>query len=450
LQAVRVLIHWGGGATLAALIALAVSQAPLGSPLFFALALVPCVVYGLLLRSLLGDAVPSGPDAARLFVVALALGAAFRIPLAAPRVGADNDMVRYMYDGRLQRLGYNPYEVLPADPAVAGTHTEETRRMPSLRARTPYPAAAQLFFRLVVSIHESSRAMKWALVACDLLTIWVLVAWLRATGRSPWLALAYAWNPLVILEVAHSGHIDALGALWIAVSAWMLSTGRGMGAAIALVIAVASKLLPIVLIPLYWKRIRVRDAFVALLVLAALYYPFRSAGMLPLGAVPNVVQYIRFNGPVFKGLASLLSPQAAAGFAVAAGLLLAAWMRVRRPADDPAAWGWPMAVSVAAAPVIYPWYLLYFTPFLFTRAAIPLIVWTYSVLPVYVVWHLSRHGHRWFVPWPVVALEFGVVAASLTPSLLRVLRVRAGATGAGATGATGAQGATGAGGAAAT
>jgi len=422
---VRVLIIRGGGATVAALIVLAVSQAPLGSPLFFALASVPCVVYALLLHRLLVAAPPETPsrsvpsDNGRLFTIAVLMAVAFRVPLAVPRVGADNDMVRYMYDGRLQRLGYNPFEVLPADPAVAGTHTDETRRMPSIRARTPYPAAAQLFFRLVVTIHESSRAMKWALVLCDLLTIWALVAWLRATGRSEWLALVYAWNPLVILEVAHSGHIDALGALWIAVSAWMLSTGRGMRAAIAFVIAVASKLLPIVLIPLYWKRIRLRDAAVAALVLAALYYPFRSAGLMPLGAVPNVVQYIRFNGALFKWIALQFTPQAAAGFALLVGLAFAAWMRLRRPADDPAAWAWPMAVSVAAAPVIYPWYLLYFTPFLFTRATLPLVVWTYSVLPVYVVWHLSRHGHRWFVPTPVLWLEFVPVAGAMAFAAIR-------------------------------
>ena len=421
----RVLIIRGGAATVAALVALAVSQAPLGSPLFFALASVPCVVYALLLRRLLtGEPLEASepadaPGRMRLFTIAVLMAVAFRVPLAVPRVGADNDMVRYMYDGRLQRLGYNPFEVLPADPAVAWTHTDETRRMPSIRARTPYPAAAQLFFRLVVTIHESSRAMKWALVLCDLLTIWVLIAWLRDTGRSEWLAMLYAWNPLVVLEIAHSGHIDALGGLWIAVSAWMLSTGRGMRAAVAFVIAVASKLLPIVLIPLYWKRIRIRDAAVAALVLAALYYPFRSAGLLPLGAVPNVVQYIRFNGPLFKWMALQFTPQAAAGFAVLTGLAVAAWLRFQRPAGDPAAWAWPMAVSVAAAPVIYPWYLLYFTPFLFTRATLPLVVWTYSVLPVYVVWHLSRHGHRWFVPTPVLWLEFVPVAGAIVYAAIR-------------------------------
>jgi hypothetical protein len=335
------------------------------------------------------------------------------MPLAFPKVGADNDMVRYLYDGRLQRLGYNPFAVMPSDPAVAATHTDETRKMPSLRARTPYPAAAQLFFRLVVTIRESSRAMKLALVACDLLTIAVLLAWLRSTQQSPWLALVYAWNPLVILEIAHSGHIDALGALWIATSAWMLSTGRGMRAMVAFVIAVATKLLPIVLLPLFWKRVRMRDAAAGAIVLAALYLPFRSAGTLPLGAVPNVVNFIRFNGPVFKALAAVVTPHGAAAVAVLAGLAVAAWFRFRRSADDPAAWAWPMAVSLAAAPVVYPWYLLYFTPFLFTRSVLPLLVWTYSALLIYIVWDLSRHGHRWIVPGWLMGIEYGVVIVAL-------------------------------------
>ncbi|HTM26222.1 MAG TPA: hypothetical protein VL225_13580 [Vicinamibacterales bacterium] len=407
----RLLIGVGGSLVLASLIALAVTQAPLGSPLFFALAAVPYVVYGVLVRQLLARAAPHGTRT--LFTIALVFAVAFRAPLLVRPVDAHNDMIRYIYDGRLQRLGYNPFLVLPSDPAVAGTHTPDTRVMPSLRARTPYAAAAQLFFRLVVSISESPRAMKLAIVGCDLLTIAVLIAWLRSTRRSPWLALIYAWSPLVILEVAHSGHIDALGALSVAISAWMLSTGRGMRAAIAFVAAVATKLLPIVLLPLFWKRIRPRDALVGLVALAALYLPFASAGILPLGAVPNVVAHIRFNGPVFSALAALLTPDGAALVAVGAGFGAATWMRLHKGADEPAAWGWPMAVSLAAAPVVYPWYLLFFTPFLFTRAALPLLVWTYSVFPVYFVWYLSLHGHRWVVPASLAWLEYGTVVATM-------------------------------------
>ncbi|HEX4565675.1 MAG TPA: hypothetical protein VH138_03545 [Vicinamibacterales bacterium] len=417
----RILVLAGGSAALAAFIALAVTQTPLGSPLFFIIVAVPAVVYALLARTLLAM---NAPASRGLLIVALAFAAAFRVPLQIRAVDSKSDMVRYIYDGRLQRLGYNPYLVVPADPALASTHTDETRQMPSIRARTPYPAAAQWFFRLVVTIHESSRTMKLALVACDMLTIAVLAAWLTSTNRSAWLALLYAWNPLVILEIAHSGHIDALGALWIAVSAWMLSTGRRTRAVVAFVLAVATKLLPIVLLPLFWKRIRVRDATAGVCVLALLYLPFASAGTLPLGAVPNVVDYIRFNGPLFKFVAWLLAPRAAAAIAVLAGLGVAARMRFTTTADDPAAWGWPMAVSLACAPVVYPWYLLYCTPFLFARSCAALIVWTFTALPVYVVWDLARHGHRWFVPAPVQWIEYGTIVAVLVIQITSSARSR--------------------------
>ena len=162
---------------------------------------------------------------------ALLFAVAFRVPLAVGWVGPRSDMVRYRWDGRVQTLGYNPYLVMPDDPAVAWTHTDETRLMPSIHDRTPYPAAAQLFFRVIVSIADSSLLMKIAAGR-------VRSADHRgAAGRGfatpadrRGSSLVYAWNPLVILEVAHSGHIDALGSLWIAVSAWMLSTNRGMRA----------------------------------------------------------------------------------------------------------------------------------------------------------------------------------------------------------------------------
>jgi alpha-1,6-mannosyltransferase len=322
-------------------------------------------------------------------------------------------MVRYLWDGRVQLLGYNPYSVVPADPSMAHTHTEQTARMPSRHDRTPYPPAAQLFFRLVVAISDSTLAMKLALVACDLLTMVVLWRWLVVTGRSEWLTLAYAWNPLVVFEIAHSGHIDALGALWIAAAAFWLARRRTQLASIAFVLAMTTKLVPIVLAPLFVGRVRIRDAFIGALCLVALYLPFFSGSDVPLGAVPNVVDRIRFNGPLFAGIASLTFPRFAAGVALAAGLSVALWARWRLPSSDPAAWAWPMAAAIAFAPVIYPWYLLCLTPFLFSIATLPLAAWTVSALSVYEVWDLSRHGARWIAPVSVMLFEFGVLVAAM-------------------------------------
>jgi alpha-1,6-mannosyltransferase len=291
--------------------------------------------------------------------------------------------------------------------------------MPSRRHRTPYPPAAQLFFRLIVAIGNSTLAMKLALVACDLLTIAVLWRWLAASGRSEWLTLAYAWNPLTVLEIAHSGHIDALGALWITATAYWLTHRRTALACVAFVLAVATKLLPIVLAPLLLGRVRPRDLILGIALAALLYLPFTFGTELPLGALPNVVANIRFNGPVFRALAWVSSPQIAAAVALVTGMSAALWARARLPASDPAAWAWPMAIALLGAPVIYPWYLLYLTPFLFTRATMPLLVWTISVIPVYLVWHLARAGGRWAAPPAVMMVEYGALLIACVMVLRR-------------------------------
>jgi hypothetical protein len=265
--------------------------------------------------------------------------------------------------------------------------------------------------------------MKLALVACDLLTILVLSRWLVAVGRSEWLALTYAWNPFVVLEVAHSGHVDGLGALWLVAAAYWLTRRRTALATIAYVLAVTTKLLPIVLVPIFLGRIRLRDAAIGATLLGLLYLHFYDPASPALGAVPNVVAYIRFNGPLFLAIASLASAQVAAAVALAAGLGAAIITRWRRPASDPAAWAWPMALAMVCAPVIYPWYLLYLTPFLWTRVTAPLLGWCFSSLATYVVWELSRHGGRWIVPAWVQMFEL-VVPVAVGAALIVIERRR--------------------------
>ena len=211
-------------------------------------------------------------------VIGLVLAAAWNIAFLQVPAGADDDIHRYVWDGRLQRLGYNPYLVIPSDPAVKGLHTAETRTLNNPDLPSPYPAGAQLFFRAVTAIHESTFAMKVAFVVCEFAIVFVLLDVLRFTGQGQraHLVLAFAWNPLLAIEVAGSGHIDIVGALLLVVSAAALVRRWRATAAVALGLAIAVKFLPVVLLPLYWKRVRIRDAALAAVVVGLLYVPFRS------------------------------------------------------------------------------------------------------------------------------------------------------------------------------
>jgi alpha-1,6-mannosyltransferase len=254
---------------------------------------------------------------------------------------------------------------------------------------------------------------------CDVAIVLVLLDALRRAGQGEHWILAYARHPLLATDVAASGHLDVLGALFLVLSVPGLGRHWRTTAAIAFGLAVAVKFLPVVLTPLYWRRVRIRDGLMALLVIGMLYLPFLERGRIPIGSLGIFVQRFRFNDPVFATVERVTGPSVAAGLAVLAGLVTAVWLRRKHPSGSPDGWAWPMAASLACAPALYPWYLLWLVPFLRSPQTLPLIVWTVSVLSTYVVWHLHALGHPWRVPVWITILEYGPVATAAAFTLLR-------------------------------
>ena len=380
-----------------------------GEPSFFIPLAVAGVAYLLAIRELFS--MPEFPR--RVIVFGLALSALWHFEFLRMPPGLDDDIHRYVWDGRMQRLGYNPYNVVPSDPAFANLHTAETRTLNNPEVPSPYPAGAQLFFRAVTSIHESMFALKVSFVICDFAIVFVLLDFLRRTRRGEHWVLAYAWHPLLAIEVAGSGHVDIVGVLLLLISAASLVRRWRAASAISFGLAIAVKFLPIVLVPLYWKRVRVRDAALAAILVGLLYVPFLTHGRIPMGSLGSYVQRFRFNDPVFATIERVAAPQVVAGLAVLVGFLTAIWMRRKfREGSEKAsaeAFAWPMAASLFCAPVVYPWYLLWMLPFLRSTSTLPILVWTLSILPTYYVWHLRTVGRPWTVPDWIMILEFGTV-----------------------------------------
>jgi alpha-1,6-mannosyltransferase len=379
-----------------------------GEPSFIIPLAVAGIAYLLAIREFFST--PRFPH--RLIVVGLVLAALWHLPFLLTAPGSDDDVHRYVWDGHVQRLGYNPYIVVPSDPALGGLHTRDSRTLNNPDVPSPYPAGAQLFFRAVTAMHESIFALKVAFVVCDLAIVLVLLDILRCSGRGAHWVLAYAWNPLLATDVAGSGHIDIVGVLLLLVSVAALERRWRLAAALAFGLAVSVKLLPVVLLPLYWRRVRMRDAALAAVVVGLLYVPFFNHGRIPIGSLGTYVQRFRFNDPVFRTLERVVAPQLAVGLAVLVGFLTAIWMRSKTPAWSSDAFAWPMAASLLCAPVVYPWYLLWLLPFVRSASTLPIIIWTVSIIPTFYVWHLRTLGRPWLVPGWIMLLEYGSVATA--------------------------------------
>ena len=356
------------------------------------------------------------PTSRKYLLLCLLFAVIWRVMLVGGAPLASDDVYRYIWDGRVQQHGYNPYTSVPNDPALDSLHTELTRAIDPSSAVLPtvYPAAAELFFWVVTSVHESVSAMVIAVVLFDVLSIVVLWRWLVSMRRNVWLVLVYAWHPLVAVEGAGGGHIDVVGTLFVLSAAYALYTRHTLAASVSLAVAFSLKFLPIVLAPLLWRRIKIRDALLASGLVFLFYLPFMDSLLIPpVGSLPVYVAQWRFNGPVFAWFASMVGVVGSVAIAVGGGVAVAIFARLRLPREAPEAWAWPMATTLLLLPAVYPWYLVWLTPFLTSSRTWLLMSWTLGVLLTYVVWISQSTGAGWVLPVWVEPVEYGLLAGSV-------------------------------------
>jgi hypothetical protein len=358
---------------------------------------------GLILLTLLGLHVQSRQDIDSLILIALIqgslyLGAVFSIaqgewrgrlvpfillvalalrlgPLLQPP-SLSTDIYRYVWDGRVQGAGINPYRYVPADPALAALR--DTAIYPNINragyARTIYPPAAQAIFFLVTRISEQVTAMKLAMLAFDAGTIFLLLLLLRRANAPPERVLIYAWHPLTIWEIAGNGHIDSALCFLMALAFLFRRQGMAFATGIALACGTLIKFVPVLLISALYRRWdwRLPAGFAA--TIALLYLPFLSTGWRVLGFLPDYVAEERFTGGsgfyflnLFDYMGGLSDPPAVAYAAIVVVVLGAAALFLQlRPL--PGEFGFAAASLVLLLLVLvlvtphHGWYFLWLLP----------------------------------------------------------------------------------------
>ncbi len=234
---------------------------------------------------------------ANTLLIILIGGALFRlilVPLDPPRLSTD--VYRYIWDGRLQGAGINPYLYLPVDPRLAGLRDDSI--YPNINrkeyAHTIYPPVAQIFFFAVTRVTQSVPGFKGVLVLVDLVTVGLVAATLRAIGQPAERVIVYAWHPLPIFEFGGSGHIDALMICLIALALFARAHQKFGIAGFALGAATLVKFIPVILLPAIYKRWDKKLPIAFTITLVVCYLPYvLGAGAGVLGFLP---QYAKEEG----------------------------------------------------------------------------------------------------------------------------------------------------------
>jgi hypothetical protein len=319
--------------------------------------------------------------------------------------------------------------------------------------------------------------MKSLMVLADLGVLALLIAMLRRRGLSPLWALAWGWSPLVGLEVAGSGHLDAIAALFIVWWLFELEREREISASVALGLAIATKLVPALLLPaaLRWHRGK-WTVTLAVLVPVMLYVPFldwdtieepppdatllqRTGLEGPTRALRSYEARWRHNDGGFfvvyeavilaSGAAnpegSIAAHERASREGVAdhrenpgalriskilcyALLLVGLGLIVWRARSVTGAALWTLGLWIILSPVVHPWYILLLLPMAILERRISWLVLSVTALFTYAtVEHFLQTGewHESTIAW---AAEWGLLCALLVwdlsarPGLPRVDR----------------------------
>jgi hypothetical protein len=317
-------------------------------------------------------------------ILGVAIGLRAYVLLFDPLLSSD--IYRYVWDGKVQATGINPYRYVPADPALAslrdGTIFPHINR--ATTAVTIYPPVAQFFFLIVTRIGENVTVMRLALVGCEAVTVAIIALFLRRMNRPVTRVVAYLWHPLPLWEIASSGHVDALMLALMLLGLWIALSGHALRGAALIAFSVLVKPYVAPVLAGIWRPWDLKMPLVVIAIITLCYLPYLSVGWGVLGFLTQ--GYLREEG-ISAG--NDLWPLALwrLGFgehhgdvvfyvATAALVLLFAGLAVARRGDRPIASRLAdinrlLLLTLLLLSPNYPWYFLAVTPFVALCGSLP-------------------------------------------------------------------------------
>ncbi len=335
---------------------------------------------------------------ARAAVVLILLGGiAAGLAAASSREHSSDDLFRYIWDGRVQAAGIDPYDHVPAAPELAGLRDpflwpdggiakgkcvppgtpdpDGGLLLPGCTlinrpaVHTIYPPISEAYFLVVHDLSPPGsryKPIQLAAAALALATTIALLLGLRALGRDVRLAALWAWCPLVAYETGNGAHVDVLAALLtvcglVVLARAGLARRRYVIGALLLGLGIGAKLTPALALPTVMRRRPVLVTATALAAVVAVYLPHVIAvGTKVIGYIPG---YLHEQGYSDGGGFLLLSPILPAAWTGAAAVLIvaAAGVAVLRYADPSQPWRGALLLTgttlfVTTPP--FPWYAI--------------------------------------------------------------------------------------------
>ena len=277
-------------------------------------------------------------------------------------VGSD-DAYRYVWDGKVQAAGINPYRYAPDDPALAGLHSSllpEAVNHPDMKT-VYFPFSQWLFLLAFRMAGESLWGLKALLLAAEAATVAGLLLFLAHLKLPSRLVLLYALCPLPILAFALDAHVDGFGLPLLVFGLLYYLRGRSAIGLLLLGLSMSVKPVALVILPVLFFQARTaadrtRVALIPLTVALLPFVPY-ALEINPFESLTTFAWHWLFNGAFFELVNSFVQDNQRARLicvaALAVSLLLLQFARhdiLRKAAFS-------VFLLLLFSPVVHPWYV---------------------------------------------------------------------------------------------
>src|SRR5262249_58569856 len=121
---------------------------------------------------------------------------------------------------------------------------------------------------------------------------------LRRLGRPMSLAALYAWNPLVVVEVAGSGHADPLGLFFLILAALFIVGERRVLGIGSYAVSILARLLPLAFAPIFIRRFKAHHLLLGAAIVVLGYLPYAGARGAMFTGLATYAAHSDYNPPV--------------------------------------------------------------------------------------------------------------------------------------------------------
>jgi len=233
--------------------------------------------------------------------------------LAVPALS--DDYFRFIWDGRLIEAAINPFLYLPSEVQeqsllIGEMNHELYNKMNSPHYYSVYPPLLQFVFFIASKLSFSSNyaaiiILRMFILLAEIGTYIFLKKNLTLLNFPKEKTLIYLLNPLVIIEISGNLHFEGVMLFFIVASFYFLLLNNYIFSSTLFSLAVCTKMIPLVLLPLIMKKIGFTNGFVyslvVLLISAVLFLPFTNQELI--GHIGNSVglyfQKFEFNASIY-------------------------------------------------------------------------------------------------------------------------------------------------------